>query len=239
MKAQRVKRFSVVIACIFFCSLGLNILFAIGYYEQSRVVAVADGDSLDLQDGRRVRLLGLDAPEKDRCMYAEAKARLTGQVMGRHVRLKDVVKDDYGRILANVILDAPFDQWMGYLSSRFILRTPYYPTAYVNALMVQDGLAKYTGSQKGVYGTWLKRVSDEAKAKKLGIYSPRCVQTIPTNADCPIKGNVRSGEKTYHVPGCDNYGQTIVDLSFGDQWFCTQEEAENAGFRMASGCHPH
>jgi len=169
-------------------------------------------------------------------MYGEAKARLTERVLGRHVRLKDIVKDDYGRTLANVILDAPFNEWMGYLYSRFILRRPFHPTAYINALMVEEGLAKYTGTQKGTYGVWLKRVSEEAKSTHLGIYSDTCVQIAAPNQSCTIKGNIRNGQKTYHVPGCNNYDQTVIDLSFGDQWFCTEEEAASAGFLKASGC---
>lgn len=235
MKIQQAKPLFVIIACIFFISLGLNILFSYILYEQSRVIAVPDGDSLDLKNGRRVRLLGVDAPEVGRCFSDQAKARLTERVLGRHVRVKNVVKDDYGRILAHVIIDAPFGEWMGYLYARFILRKSFHPTAFINALMVEEGLAKYTSST-GTYGQWLKRVSEEAKSKKLGIYSAVCIQTTAPNESCSIKGNIRNGQKTYHLIGCDNYDQTVIDLSFGDQWFCTEEEAGGAGFQKASGC---
>jgi len=49
-------------------------------------------------------------------------------------------------------------------------------------------------------------------------------------ASCPspdIKGNINSrGERIYHVPGSRYYDQTIAEV-----WFCTEEEAEAAGFR--------
>jgi micrococcal nuclease len=221
--------------CVFVFSLGLNLLFSFVLYEQSRVVFVPDGDSLELRDGRRVRLLGLDAPEAGRCMSEEAKSRLSERTLGRHVRLKNTVKDSYGRILANVIIDAPFGEWIGYLYARFIKKEPYHPTAFVNGLMVEEGLAKYN-STTGPYSEWLKRVHTEAKSEKRGIYSPQCQQMTAPNPDCTIKGNIRQDRKTYHLPGCDNYDQTIVDLSFGDQWFCTEKEAEDAGFAKASGC---
>ncbi|MCL4360017.1 hypothetical protein M1555_02055 [Patescibacteria group bacterium] len=43
-------------------------LFPCQDWNRGAVVAVSDGDSPDLADGRRVRLLGLDAPERGRCM---------------------------------------------------------------------------------------------------------------------------------------------------------------------------
>ncbi|OGK12986.1 hypothetical protein A3C98_03275 [Candidatus Roizmanbacteria bacterium RIFCSPHIGHO2_02_FULL_37_15] len=61
-----------------------------------------DGDSFDLKDGRRIRLLSLDAPEKNRCFYPESRERLKSLILNKKVRLKDVLTDDYGRNLANV-----------------------------------------------------------------------------------------------------------------------------------------
>ena len=50
-----------------------------------------------------------------------------------------------------------------------------------------------------------------------------------------IKGNIsRSGEKIYHVPGGANYDQVKIDESKGEQWFCSEEEAQAAGWRKAS-----
>jgi micrococcal nuclease len=235
MKMHWKKPLFILTMCVFIFSLGLNIVLSFVLYEQSRVVFVPDGDSLELRDGRRVRLLGLDAPEKGRCMSEEAKVRLTERTLGRHVRLKNTVKDSYGRILANVIIDAPLREWLGYLYARFIKKQPYHPTAFINGLMVEEGLAKYN-SAAGPYGGWLKRVHNEAKLGKRGIYSPECKQTIALNPDCTIKGNIRQDRKTYHLVGCDNYDQTTVDLSYGDQWFCSEQEAQTAGFQKASGC---
>jgi len=51
----------------------------------------------------------------------------------------------------------------------------------------------------------------------------------------PIKGNVgyNSGEKIYHVPGQDYYDETIINPSYGERWFCTEQEAQSAGWRKA------
>lgn len=47
-----------------------------------------------------------------------------------------------------------------------------------------------------------------------------------------IKGNIsRSGDRIYHVPGSANYGQVKIDESAGEMFFCSVEEAEEAGWR--------
>jgi endonuclease YncB( thermonuclease family) len=49
---------------------------------------------------------------------------------------------------------------------------------------------------------------------------------------CLIKGNVsKSGEKIYHVPGDPTYEATKIDLSQGEMYFCSEEEAAAAGWR--------
>ena len=64
----------------------------------------------------------------------------------------------------------------------------------------------------------------------------QCVGGCATPPDpaCAIKGNVNSrGEKIYHVPGGQFYDRTDIKPKEGDRWFCTEEEARNAGFRAS------
>lgn len=50
--------------------------------------------------------------------------------------------------------------------------------------------------------------------------------------ECVIKGNVNSkGEKIYHTPQSRSYSKTKVNAAEGDRWFCTVQEAIDAGFR--------
>ncbi len=61
--------------------------------------------------------------------------------------------------------------------------------------------------------------------------------TIQPSCDDPqIKGNISftSHEKIYHVPGGQFYDKTSVDESQGEKWFCTEQEAQDAGFRKSS-----
>ena len=52
---------------------------------------------------------------------------------------------------------------------------------------------------------------------------------------CTIKGNVsiNSGERIYHVPGQRDYAGTVIDAYYGERWFCSEEEARQAGWRRA------
>lgn len=206
-------------------------------WENNRVTAVPDGDSLDLADGRRIRLLALDAPERGRCMADEAKNGLSNLVLGRHVRLKNTVKDSFGRTLAIVIIEEPRAR-LEYLRWRLKIvitaaQMPM-PDPLVNRVMVSHGWARLE-SAPGPYADGLKSASQTAKDGKLGIYSPLC-RNLSSSTACTVKGNIRYGKKTYHYPGCDNYDQVIVDLSYGDSWFCSQKEAMALGFSKASGC---
>ena len=48
-----------------------------------------------------------------------------------------------------------------------------------------------------------------------------------------IKGNISSttGEKIYHLPGDKFYSATTIDEAGGEKWFCTEDEAIDAGWR--------
>ena len=195
---------------------------------------VVDGDSLDLTDGRRIRLLGIDAPEKERCMASEAHERLKALALNRYVRLKDRVTDDYGRILANVILHPTFSEWRDYLWRRFIVKSASPDTAFLSRTMVEEGLARFNNVATS-YKKVLDQAQEEARREKRGIWSETCRQTTPPT-DCLIKGNIRGGVKIYYLPLCSSYQQVIIDTSYGDKWFCTEEEAKEEGFAKREGC---
>lgn len=52
---------------------------------------------------------------------------------------------------------------------------------------------------------------------------------------CDIKGNI-SGDKIYHLPDCASYDKTTIDESKGEKWFCSEKEANDAGWRKAKNC---
>lgn len=230
---------SLVFPILLSLSLIGNTVFLIQSWRRTIVTAVPDGDSLQLTDGRRIRLKGLDAPERGACMAETARTTLEVAAEGKHVRLKHIVTDDYGRQLAHVIVE-DFPTWASYIRWRFFTRennrSQYpEPDPYLNRLMVSHGLARF-GSAKDAYYETLRAAYTSAKQNKLGIFSSACRKVSSDDPSCTIKGNIRAGTKTYHMPDCKNYTQTIIDTSFGDRWLCSEEEAEKAGFLKASGC---
>ena len=53
---------------------------------------------------------------------------------------------------------------------------------------------------------------------------------------CFIKGNINSkGKRLYHAPGMSSYGATRISEAKGERWFCSEEEARQAGWRRAGG----
>lgn len=195
-----------------FISLIINLWQYNKTMENNRVVKVLDGDSFELYDGRRIRLLSLDAPEKNRCYYFQARERLTSLILNKKILLKDVITDDYGRLLSNIFVG----------------------NIFVNKIILKEGLARFY-YVKSPYYEELKVISQKAKDDKIGVYSPLC-RTTSQDANCQIKANNNHGQKYFFTPECRAYEQVIVDESFGDQWFCDEIEASRAGFIKAKGC---
>jgi micrococcal nuclease len=69
------------------------------------VAGVIDGDTIEVSDGARIRLIGIDTPERGECGYSEATAYLARLVGGNAVVLVSGARDDvdrYGRLLRYV-----------------------------------------------------------------------------------------------------------------------------------------
>ncbi|MBI4010548.1 MAG: thermonuclease family protein [Candidatus Aenigmarchaeota archaeon] len=77
------------------------------YTKETSVVArVIDGDTVELIDGERVRLIGIDTAEKGHECYKESTDRLRELVEGKDVILERDVenKDRYDRLLRFIFL---------------------------------------------------------------------------------------------------------------------------------------
>ena len=66
-----------------------------------RVIDVIDGDTLKLNTSEKVRLSGINTPEKKECHYQESKDQLTKLVLMKEVYLEEdyTNKGKYGRLL--------------------------------------------------------------------------------------------------------------------------------------------
>ena len=74
-----------------------------------RVVRVADGDTITVLSTstaqHKIRLQGIDAPEKKQAFGNASRKFLSGLVANREVRVTYVKRDRYGRILGTVFVD--------------------------------------------------------------------------------------------------------------------------------------
>ena len=74
-----------------------------------KVVRVSDGDSITVLDSgnrqHKIRLIGIDAPEKAQPFGTKSRESLSSMVAGRHVTVAWQKKDRYGRVLGVVFAD--------------------------------------------------------------------------------------------------------------------------------------
>ncbi len=78
---------------------------------QTQVLRIVDGDTIIVEiEGKEesVRIIGIDAPEKDECYFEEASENLTEFISNKEITLESKPsenRDDYGRLLRYVFVD--------------------------------------------------------------------------------------------------------------------------------------
>ena len=84
---------------------------------EGRVVAIADGDTITVLDAanvqHRIRLAGIDAPEKKQAFGTRSKQSLSDQIFSKSVSVEAGQKDRYGREIGKILvngLDANLEQ---------------------------------------------------------------------------------------------------------------------------------
>jgi endonuclease YncB( thermonuclease family) len=92
------------LSLVFLC-LSVTSVFASNY--TGKVVGVIDGDTIEVlhnQYPERIRLSGIDCPEKGQAFGKRAKQAASALVFGKDVTLQTHGHDKYGRTLADVLL---------------------------------------------------------------------------------------------------------------------------------------
>jgi endonuclease YncB( thermonuclease family) len=67
-----------------------------------KVSKVPDGDTFITQDGTKVRLANVNAPEKGKRGAPQARSDLRRLISRQQVNVEIVARDPYGRVVANV-----------------------------------------------------------------------------------------------------------------------------------------
>jgi len=86
--------------------LATFVTYLAGADINGKVVAVTDGDTIKVLDGNKVqhkiRLTGIDAPEKAQPFGNASRKHLATMVAGKDVRIETTKNDRYGRVLGKV-----------------------------------------------------------------------------------------------------------------------------------------
>jgi len=102
MHARCLRTFALVVA-LFAPSVAAEMLVG-------RVVAVSDGDTLTVLDAAnrqyRVRLAGIDAPERNQAYGEDSKQNLARLAFGQPATVEWDKTDHYGRVLGKVVIGA-------------------------------------------------------------------------------------------------------------------------------------
>ena len=194
-----------------------------------------DGDTIELA-GERVRLHGIDAPESAQtCLDASEVAYPCGEratralralIDGQSVSCRQTDTDRYGRVVA-VCHRGEVDLNAAMVREGWAVAFVEYATDYV----AEEAQAKR--ERRGIWGGKFVVPAAYRKGAQQGENRPRPATTQAQ--DCSIKGNIaKSGERIYHVPGDPFYSRTKVDQGAGERWFCSEQEAQAAGWRRAS-----
>jgi endonuclease YncB( thermonuclease family) len=196
--------------------------------------AMATGGDIIRINGAVIRLSGIEAPEADqKCVGANKKKWACGEaasgalqriIKGKTVRCEVSGADSAGR---------PFGvcQTVNTGSSQDVA-----------AALVKEGAVF---ADAGLFASYTS-LEAEAQAKKLGLwkgeadrpadYRNKAWETAAKAAPdgCPIKGQVAGDSKTYVMPWSPSYDGARVRTGRGERWFCSETEAQAAGWKMAA-----
>jgi endonuclease YncB( thermonuclease family) len=127
-----------------------------------KVVKVSDVDTVHVLDRSRerhkIRLGGIDAPEKDQAFGRRSSQNLSRLIAGKNVTVEYSKRDQYDRIIGKLLLDG----------------------RDINLLQVKEGFAwhykKYQNEQSDLDRVLYSSAETEARGKKIGLWS---VPAIP------------------------------------------------------------
>lgn len=159
---------------------------------QATVTRVVDGDTFELSDGSKVRLIGVNTPEstaRTEPYGKEASEYTKSRLEGKQVWLqKDVSETDrYGRLLRIVWLDIPKNDM-----DENEIRTKMF-----NAELVINGYAEPATYPPDVkYSEFFRKFAREAREKEVGLWAYGPEGTTKGDFDTASNNSSNSGSKS-------------------------------------------
>jgi len=174
----------------------LILLFGIFYYnlttpinqEKVKVIRVIDGDTVELDNNLKVRLIGINTPEKNEPLYDDAKVFLENKIGSNQIYLVKMGVDRYNRIL-------------GYLFSN---------NQNLNEEILKEGLGHLYYYETDDFYKTLQRAENKARVNEQGIWSrsnySSCITLV--RLDYYDKGN--DSELLEIENSCDSAIEVII-----------------------------
>jgi micrococcal nuclease len=197
-----------------------------------KVVGLSDGDTLSvLREGKavKVRLHGVDTPEKAQAFGTQAR-KLTGDLVFQQI-VTVIIRDTdrYGRVVGEVLLPdgRSLNQELVKAGMAWWYRQ-YAPNDTTLAQLEADARTAKRGLWADAHPVppWEWRKGQRASAR-----TPKPLASATPSPEGPIVGNQKS--KVYHWPGCPDYDKVSGKNRVT---FPSREAAEQAGYRPAGNC---
>ena len=201
-----------------------------------KVVKVADGDTITvLHDGEqeRIRLYGVDAPEKDQAFGQESKEFTASLVAGREVEVQRKDTDRYGRTVALVTVNGrSLNDSLVQEGYAWVYRQ-YCKESFCSTWLHEENAARST--KKGMWNDphiippWEFR---HPKGQQVsGMQSPDKSAASPDIGVNAYHGNTNSHK--FHRPTCQQYNCPNCTSVFK-----SREEAVAKGYEPCGICKP-
>ncbi len=151
------KKREFILIVLFFVSGILYYIFAnsISPIEDIRVLRVVDGDTLELENSMKIRLLGINTPEKNMLHSELAVNYLKNTILNKTVQIETIETDKYARMLSYVFYEGQNinEQIVkkGYAHAYYYGKDKYY-----NDIMEAEKLAR-----ESEIGIWKKSPNNE------------------------------------------------------------------------------
>ena len=125
--------------------------------QRCEVTRISDGDTIVCINDQKIRLCGIDAPEKAQPVGEESKQYLTSLLQGKEVIISPVEVDRYNRLVGEVFVKVSAD------SEEEI---------FVNAEMVRSGMAyHYAQYSNGAGRSQIIDAENEARTRAIGVWA--------------------------------------------------------------------
>jgi endonuclease YncB( thermonuclease family) len=205
--------------------------------SKGRCVAVLDGDSIRVLDGREtieVRLEGIDAPEHRQAFAERAKQGLSDLVYGKNVEIRGEGRDGFGRQLGRVYVGG-LDVNLEMVRRGLAWHYKRYSTDRALAEAEEAARARRAGLWVDAepVAPWTYRRGTQAPSSTIGDGASGGAQSSSTAAAAPGEVHGNTSSRVFHTASCLNYRCRNCTARFA-----SEEAARAAGYRPAGCCHP-